>query len=85
MTQTFATLIHMGPKLNVDELEAVRKQLTILMGKEFALQACEDKSIINPMVAEKIDFQKPEDGAVVYRMKQIAKERNIAYTPSYEM
>jgi hypothetical protein len=56
MTQTFATLIHMGPKLNVDELEAVRKQLTILMGKEFALQACEDKSIINPMVAEKIDF-----------------------------
>jgi len=37
------------------------------------------------MVAENIDFKKPEDGEVIYRMRQIAKERNIAYTPSYEM
>lgn len=55
------------------------------MGKEFAMQAREDKSIINPLVAQNIDFIKPEDGHVVYRMRQLAKERNIQYEPSYEM
>lgn len=63
----------------------VEAQLTAIMGKEFALQAREDKSIINPLVAANIDFIKPEDGHVVYRMRQLAKERNIQYEPSYEM
>lgn len=63
----------------------VEKQLTAIMGKEFALQAREDKNIINPLVASNIDFIKPEDGHVVYRMRQLAKERNIQYEPSYEM
>lgn len=85
MTQTFATLIHMAPKLSVEELMEVRKQLTNLLGKEFALQADEDKSIINPLVAENLDFYKPNDGHVIYRMRQLAKERNIQYEPSYDM
>jgi len=37
MTQTFATLIHIAPKMGIDELMEVRKQLTALLGKEFAL------------------------------------------------
>ena len=56
-----------------------------MLGKEFTLQADEDKSIINPMVAENIDFYKPNDGHVIYRMRQLAKERNIQYEPSYDM
>ena len=55
------------------------------MGKEFVQQADEDKKIINPVVADGIDFKIPSDGEVIYRMRQLAKERNIAYTPSFEM
>ena len=77
MTQTFATLIHMAPKMGVEELMVVRKQLTNLLGKEFALQADEDKKIINGVVAENIDYKRPMDGEVIYRMKELAKERNI--------
>jgi len=63
----------------------VRKQLAALLGDEFVMQADEDKTIINPMVAEKIDFIKPEDGQIIYRLRQLAKERNIDYEPSHDM
>lgn len=69
MHQTFATVIHMAPKLGVEELEIVRKQLVALLGDEFALQADEDKKAINPVVATNIDFIKPEDGQVIYRLR----------------
>lgn len=85
MTQTFATLIHSAPKLGVEELMHVRKQLEVILGKEFVLQADESKDIINPVIANNIDFKVPEDGEVVYRMMQLAKERNISYEPSYDM
>jgi|TARA_B110000285_G_C14895405_1_gene500603 hypothetical protein len=39
------------------------------MGKEFAQQADEDKKIINPVVADGIDFKIPSDGEVIYRMR----------------
>ena len=55
------------------------------MGKEFIMQADEDTTILNPMVAKNIDFKVPSDGEVVYRMRQLAKERNIQYTPSHDM
>jgi len=38
--------------------------------------------LINPLVAENIDFKKPMDGEIIYRMKELAQERNIQYTPS---
>jgi hypothetical protein len=37
MTQTFATIIHVAPKLEVEELMKVRKHLVNLLGKEFAI------------------------------------------------
>ena len=85
MLVTFATIVHVAPKFEVEELMAVRKQLTNLMGKEFIMQADEDKTIINPVVRDNIDFKVPEDGEVIYRMRQLAKERNIQYTPSHDM
>ena len=84
MTQTFATIIHVAPKLNVEELLLVRKQLGMLLGPEFVLQADEDKTMINPVVGENIDFKKPMDGEVIYRLRQLAKERNIQYEPSHD-
>jgi hypothetical protein len=85
MTQTFATLIHIAPKMQVEELMEVRKQLTSLLGKEFAAQSDLDKKLINPLVAENIDFKKPMDGEIIFRMKELAQERNIQYTPSQDM
>jgi len=35
MDITFHTLIHVAPKMDVDELSAVRSQLGKLLGKEF--------------------------------------------------
>ena len=75
----------MAPKLDVEELSKVRKQLASLLGKEFTEQADQDKKMINPVVADGIDFKVPTDGEVIYRMRQLAKERNISYTPSFEM
>jgi hypothetical protein len=85
MTQTFATIIHLAPKMGVEELMVVRKQLTALLGKEFVMQADEDKKMINGVVAENIDYKRPMDGEVIFRMKELAKERNIQYTPSQDM
>ena len=41
MKQTFATLIHVAPKLNVQELKDIRLQLAGLkgLGKDFAVKA----------------------------------------------
>lgn len=39
MTQTFATVIHVAPKMGCEELMQLRAQLECLMGKEFTLQA----------------------------------------------
>lgn len=69
MNQTFASVIHVAPKLGVEELIGVRKQLVAILGKEFELQADEDKTIINPVIAENIDFRKPMDGEVIYRLR----------------
>jgi hypothetical protein len=85
MTQTFATVIHVAPKLAVEELMKVRNHLAALLGKEFVIQADEDKSCLNPVVAENIDFKNPEAGEVIYKLRLLAKERNISYEPSYEM
>lgn len=63
----------------------VRNQLSKLLGKEFTLQADEQKEFINPVVADNIDFKKPLDGHVIYRMRQLAKERNINYEPTHDM
>jgi hypothetical protein len=84
MNETFATLIHAAPKLEVDELMTVRKQFAGLLGKEFVDQADTDKSCINKVVAENIDMQVPDPGQTIYRLCQLAKERNIEYTPSHE-
>jgi hypothetical protein len=51
MNQTFASVIHVAPKLGVEELIGVRKQLVAILGKEFELQADEDKTFINPVIA----------------------------------
>ena len=42
-----------------------------------------NKDMINSVVAENIDFKKPEDGEFILRLVNLAKERNIEYNPSH--
>ena len=84
MHQTFSTIIHVAPKLGVDELLVVRNNLVALLGKDFEYNADNNRFNLNPIVDEMIDFRKPEDGEIIFRLRQLAKERNIPYEPSYE-
>lgn len=40
--------------------------------------------LINPLVAQNIDFKTPEPGEVILKLVLLAKERNIAYTPTID-
>lgn len=82
MNQTFATLIHAAPKLEVQELMQVTKQLNLVLEKSFVKEAHENYNLLNPLVAEKIDYKTPEPGEVVYKLCLLASERNINYMPT---
>lgn len=43
-----------------------------------------NKILINPVVAQNIEFRRVEEGEVILRMVKLAQERNINYTPSHE-
>ena len=43
-----------------------------------------NKDLINKTVADNIDIVTPEPGAVIFKLCQIEKERNIVYSPSQE-
>ena len=84
MNNTFATIIHAAPKLDVKELIEVRKILSRILDPEFVRECDRNYDLINSVVANNIDFKKPEDGEVVLRMVNLAKERNIDYMPTHE-
>jgi hypothetical protein len=84
MDQTFHTLIHVGAKTEIEELAGVRKQLGNLLGKEFVKQSDSDYSCLHKVIAENIDIKIPEQGEVIKRLVELAKERNINYIPSHE-
>ena len=84
MNNTFATIIHAAPKLDVKELIEVRKILAKILDPEFVRECDRNYDLVNSVVANNIDFKKPEDGEVVLRMVNLAKERNIEYMPTHE-
>lgn len=52
MNQTFATIIHCAPKLDIDELLQVRKQLSAVLDDKFVQECDHNKDMINPVVSE---------------------------------
>ena len=70
--------------MDIKELLEVRKQLSAILAPEFVRESDVNYDLINPVVAANIDYRKPEDGEVVLRMVNLAKERNIDYTPTHE-
>jgi hypothetical protein len=85
MDETFATIIHAAPKLDVKELLIVRQNLATLMDEKFVKECGHNKDLLNKIVADNIDFAKPEDGAIGLRLINLCSERNIQYTPSMEI
>ena len=85
MDETFATIIHAAPKMQVQELNTVKTNLACLMDEKFVKECSHNKDLLNKVVADNIDFKKPEDGAIGLRMINLAAERNIQYTPSIEI
>ena len=69
MNQTFATMIHVAPKLGIEELLIVRNNLVALLGNDFANNADNYKININPLVGENIDFRRPEDGEIINKLR----------------
>ena len=51
MNQTFATVIHAAPKLDVQELGEVSKQLQTVLGKEIVQEFHVNKDLLNPLVS----------------------------------
>jgi hypothetical protein len=82
MNQTFATLIHCAPKLDVNELSQVAQQIGLCLEPAFVKECHTNYDLINPLVAQNIDFKNPEQGEVILKLCLLAKERNINYTPT---
>ena len=60
MNQTFATVIHAGPKLDCKELMQVNEQLSAFMGNRFVKEAMTNYDLLDPVVAQNIDLKVPE-------------------------
>ena len=83
MKTTFATIIHAAPKFGVEELMNVRKMLSALLDEQFVKECDTNYALINPVVAENIDIKKLDEGEVILRLVNLAKEKNIDYIPSH--
>jgi hypothetical protein len=82
MKTTFATIIHAAPKFGVEELMNVRKMLSALLDESFVKECDTNYALINPVVAENIDIKKIDEGEVILRLVNLAKEKNVDYIPS---
>lgn len=51
MNQTFATIIHAAPKIDVKELLSVRSMLTSILDEKFARECDTNYDLINPVVS----------------------------------
>jgi len=85
MNETFATIIYSAPKMDVEELMKVRSQLSSVLDEKFVHEIPKNPDLVNRVIRENIDFKKPTDGEIGLRLFNLAKERNVNYTPSSEM
>lgn len=53
-----------------------------MLDQKFVQECDTNKDLLNKVVADNIDFRKPEEGEVYLRLVNLAKERNINYQPS---
>lgn len=51
MNQTFASIIHAAPKMDVEELMKVRKQLSAVLDDKFVKECDTNKDLVNQVVS----------------------------------
>lgn len=56
MDQNFRTLIYAAPRMEIEELQHVRRYLAKLLGKDFVLAADTDEQAVNKVVSGSSDF-----------------------------
>jgi hypothetical protein len=57
MDVTFRTLLYAAPRMDIDELMLVRRQLTNLLGHEFVKKADLDDCEVNKIVRNNIVYE----------------------------
>ena len=72
MNTQFATVIHVAPKLEIEELLEIRKQLGSLFEAKFVEECDTNYDLLNPVVAKNIDYKKPDEGHVIQRLCELA-------------
>ena len=54
MNETFATIIHAAPKMDVKELEGVKRELALLLDEHFVKECNTNMDLINKVVSSTI-------------------------------
>jgi hypothetical protein len=62
----------------------VTQQIGLCLEPAFVKECHTNYDLINPLVAQNIDFKNPEQGEVILKLCLLAKERNINYTPTQD-
>jgi hypothetical protein len=73
-----ATLLYAAPRVDISEMEVVKKQLVKKYGKKFAEDiVIPERGHVNPRVVEKLAVRPPHAEAVVEYLRKIAQEFNV--------
>src|SRR5690606_4554044 len=80
LKEAVSTLIYAAPRLEVPELQVIRKQLELKFGKEFVRAAMENKDLaVNQRVMFKLGVKVPEPYLCVQYLKEIAREHDVKW------
>lgn len=77
-----STLIYAADRVEIPELQEIKKQLVIKYGKDFALRAEQNNGqVVNERIVLKLSIQPPDFYLVQDYMKLICKEYNVDWKP----
>ena len=82
MVNAVSTLIYCARRVQIPELDKIRKQLIKKYGKEFAQRAERNvDACVNERIIHKLSVQPPNAFLVVNYLKEIAKQYGVAWEP----
>jgi hypothetical protein len=86
LKSTIATLIWASNRVDVKELEEIRKQFRFKFGKQFDADAFENKnSMCNERIVAKLSVQPPTAYLVQTYLEKIADEFNVDWKPAHRL
>jgi vacuolar protein sorting-associated protein IST1 len=83
MINSVSTLIYCAPRVQIPELQEVRKQLVKKYGKEFGGRAARNiDGVVNERVIHKLSVQPPNAFLVLNYLKEIATQYHVNWKPA---